>query len=264
MSAQPPLLSLILPCYQGAPLAQRTVEVMCDYLPRISGRWELLVVDDGGNDFNVYPLPSDARVRLLRHPRNLGKGAAVRTGMLAATGQVRIFTDVDMPYDRELLPTMADLIVQRGFHMVVGDRTVPGSSYAMATGSRRALSSVASWVIGSLVTGGFHDTQCGIKAVRGDVANLMFPMVCTTRFAFDIEVVYLALKHGLDIKRVPVHLRRNESTSVRPLRDAARAAFDVGALKWRQLQGRYHSDALRRLAVADAEDLLARYRSDRS
>ncbi|MGH7592604.1 MAG: glycosyltransferase, partial [Gemmatimonadales bacterium] len=196
-----PELSIILPSYRAARVAVRTVEALTEYLPSVVRHWEIIVVDDGAGDFAASPVPDHSAVRLVTHSRNLGKGAAVRTGMLAAGGRVRVYTDVDMPYDRELLPLMADYINRTGFHMVIGDRRLPGSHYsADMTISRRALSAVASRVVGSLVTGGFFDTQCGIKAIRGDVAGPLFGLVRTHRFAFDIEVVYLALKHGLDIK----------------------------------------------------------------
>ena len=98
-----PDLSIILPCHAATPVALRTVEVLSNWLPERFPSWEILVVDDGGNDFAATPLPDVPGIRLLAHPRNLGKGAAVRTGMLTARGRVRVFTDIDMPYDRELV-----------------------------------------------------------------------------------------------------------------------------------------------------------------
>jgi dolichyl-phosphate beta-glucosyltransferase len=259
MSTIAPGVSVVLPCYRAAETASRTVEALSAYLPTVSATWEILVVDDGGNDFGATPLPDRPGVRLLSHPRNRGKGAAVRTGMLAARGQVRVFTDVDMPYDRELVPLMMEYITQAGFHLVIGDRTLPGSVYAEATSvTRRLLSGVASRFIGSLVTGGFHDTQCGIKAMRGDVADQLFPLVRIDRFAFDVEVVYLALKHRLDIKRVPVRLRRGDGSSVRPVRDAIRSSVDLLAIKWRQTRGDYRSPGLE--AIVRGEQSAARVR----
>lgn len=216
-------------------------------------RWELLVVDDGGNDFNTSPLPADPAIRLLRHDRNLGKGAAVRTGMLAATGQVRIYTDVDLPYDLDLFLTLEHHIRQ-GYHLAIGDRTMPGSSYAMATSTgRRLVSAFASRLIGSLVTGGFYDTQCGLKAFRGDVAAILFRQVSIRGFAFDVEALYLALKHHLDIKRVPVQLRRNETSSVNLLRDSIRSVVDVLGIKVRQLSGEYECPALSEIVRRESE-----------
>src|SRR5688572_21992155 len=249
-----PEISVILPCYNAAAVAGRSVEALAEYLPSVARSWEVLVVDDGRNDFGAAPIPEIPGIRLLRHARNRGKGAAVRTGILEARGKVRVFTDVDMPYDRELIPLMGDYIVGRGFHLVIGDRTLPGSSYSDVTSpTRRALSALASGVIGAVVTGGFFDTQCGIKAMRGDVADALFPLVHIDRFAFEVEVIYLALKHGLDIKRLPVRLRRNEGSSVRPFRDAVGSARDILYMKLRQTRQQYGSKSLETIVARELE-----------
>jgi hypothetical protein len=95
-----------------------------------------------------------------------------------------------------------------------------------------------------MVTGGFFDTQCGLKGVRGDVADTLFALQRLERFAFDVEVIYLALYHRLDIKRIPVRLRNNETSSVRLLRDSARGVLDVFRIKYHQVRGDYESAAL--------------------
>jgi dolichyl-phosphate beta-glucosyltransferase len=261
MTPTAPALSVVLPCYRAAATAVETVGTLSGFLPTITDDWEIVVVDDGGNDFRATPLPGHPRLQLVSHPRNLGKGAAVRAGMRAARGRVRVFTDVDLPYDRELIPLMTEYIERSGFHLVIGDRSLPGSEYAETTSvSRRMLSRVASQFIGSIVTGGFFDTQCGIKAMRGDVADLLFPLVRTDGFAFDVEVVYLALKHRLDIKRVPVRLRRNDGSTVRPVRDAIRSTADLLSIKWRQTRGEYRSGGLEAIVRGEQDAERDRHR----
>ena len=244
-------LSIVLPCYRAATLAHRSVAVLSEYLGSWTGRWEIIVVDDGGGDFDDDAFAGAPRVHLIRLPHNLGKGAAVRTGMLVARGGVRIFTDIDLPYDCDLLLAIAAVIHERGFHLVVGDRTLSTSSYAADIGfPRRAASALFSTFVGTLVTGGFFDTQCGLKGVRGDVADELFRLVRIHRFAFDVEVIYLALKHRLDIHRIPVQLRNNETSSIRLLRDATRGVIDIARIKWHQMTGCYESRLL--------EDLVSR------
>ncbi|HET7233981.1 MAG TPA: glycosyltransferase [Longimicrobium sp.] len=243
-----PSLSVILPCYRAEPLARRSVAELCAHFAALEpGTWEVVVVDDGGGDFGPE-WDGDGPVRVVRLPRNRGKGAAVTAGMAAARGRARVFTDVDLPYDPELIRLAAEYVLNRGFHVVVGDRTLPSSSYREELGAGRK---IASWLgatfIGRLVTGGFFDTQCGLKAVRGDVAGELFPLLRIDRFAFDVELIYVSLLHRLDIKRIPVRLRRNEQSSVRILRDCTRAAFDVLRIKYHQLRGEYTSRALHRL-----------------
>jgi len=249
-----PDLSVILPCYRSAALARKSVSKLETALEDSGLEFEVIVVDDGGNDFGPDEWRGQPRVRLLSHHRNRGKGAAVRTGMLTATGQVRVFTDVDLPFGTDLLPVMNAYLRDGGFHVAIGDRTLPGSAYHEATSlARRAASALFTQYVGRIVTGGFFDTQCGLKGVRGDVADALFPILRIDRFAFDVELVYVALKHRLDIKRIPVQLLHNETSSVRLLRDAVRGGSDVLGIKANQLRGRYDSPALDAIVRRDFE-----------
>lgn len=246
-------LSIILPCYRSADLALQSVAELTSYLAAThTGKWEVIVVDDGGRDFPPEPWPSEGPVCLIRLPDNRGKGAAVRAGLAAATGRVRVFTDVDLPYGVELIPVIAALLVERHFHVVIGDRTLPGSTYHQELGwPRRLASHVSAFFIGRLVTGGFFDTQCGLKGVRGDVADLLLPLLRLDGFAFDVELIYAALKHRLDIKRIPVQLIRNETSTVRLGRDLVMSALDILRIKANQIRGLYESPGVSRLLAKE-------------
>ncbi|ODT01912.1 MAG: hypothetical protein ABS52_15970 [Gemmatimonadetes bacterium SCN 70-22] len=240
-------------------MARRSAEQLSAYFAEFPHSWELIVVDDGGGDFPVAPFDDLPGVRLLTLPHNHGKGAAVRAGMLAATGDVRIFTDVDLPYDLDLIPTISAIIRERGFHVVIGDRSLPESRYiAELTPARKAASAIFTTFVGTMVTGGFFDTQCGLKGVRGDVADELFRLQRLDRFAFDVELIYLALKHKLDVHRIPVQLRNNETSSVRLWRDAARGFVDVFRIKANQLRGVYASDRLEAIRQREFEEVRAR------
>src|SRR5262249_37202133 len=198
----------------------------------------------------------DPSVRLVRLPVNRGKGAAVRAGMGAARGAVRVFTDVDLPYALDLLLVIEEYVGRRGFHMVVGDRTLPDSRYGSEINWQRRLASRAfSWFVGKLVTGGFFDTQCGLKGFRADVADQLFKSSRLDGFAFDVEIIYLGLKSRLDIKRIPVHVRNGEGSSVRLVRDSAGMVFDVLKIKPNQMAGRYRSVESDLLFSRDFADL---------
>jgi len=244
-------VSVVLPCFHGAELARRSVDRLLKYLGATCASFEVVVVDDGGGDFDAS-WPEAGPLRLIRLPANRGKGAAVRAGMLASRGRVRVFTDVDLPYDLELIAAAAHFIRDRGFHLAVGDRTLPGSSYALEVGWRRRLASaVFSQLVGTFLTGGFFDTQCGFKAFRADVAEALFGLARVDRFAFDVELLYLALLYRADIKRVPVQLRNNETSAVRLLRDSTRMLVDVGRIRLRAWRGAYRSPALAAIIAAD-------------
>jgi len=239
-----PHLSVILPCYRAAEQALRSAEDLSSFLSRGDFKWEVVIVDDGGGDFPASVPQDTDPIRLIRLPENRGKGAAVRAGMLAARGQARIFTDVDVPFELDLLFVIAEYILARGFHLVIGDRTLPDSRYATELRWQRRLASrIFSEFVGKLVTGGFFDTQCGLKGFRGDVAEALFRNTLIDRFAFDAEIIYLAMKSRLDIKRVPVRIRGSSDgdSSLRLFRDSGRMFLDVFRIKANQMAGRYRS-----------------------
>jgi dolichyl-phosphate beta-glucosyltransferase len=254
-----PELSVVLPSYRNAALALASAEELSTYLEGINLSWQVILVDDGGGDFPPEPFErqtGDSRFSLIRLPENRGKGAAVRAGMLAATGRCRVFTDADLPFELSLFPLAVEYVLGRRFHMVVGDRTLPASRYHLKVDPMRRLASLAfSRFANHLVTGGFYDTQCGFKGFRGDVADAIFSRSIIDRFAFDVEVLYLALKYRLDIKRVPVVLRRNETSSVNLARDSTRMIKDVLRIKMHQVAGHYAIEEMRDLLSDDmAED----------
>lgn len=256
-------VSVVLPCYRSAPLAERSVDRLRAFLDATPLRHEIVVVDDGGGDFAPRAFSDHPRVRLLALERNRGKGAAVRAGMLHARGDVRVFTDVDLPYDLDLIPVMVGCVRDLGYHVVIGDRTLPDSTYALATSwKRRLASALFSDFVGRVVTGGYFDTQCGLKAMRGDVADLVFPLQRIDRFAFDVELVYLALKHRLDIKRIPVQLRNNETSTVRLFRDSARGVADVLRIKYHQVLGHYRCAELERITHEEFLTMRTRVAAD--
>lgn len=246
------MVSLILPCFKSGKLVLSSVKQIEESLAICGWDYEIIVVDDGGRDIPPELESASAKLRIIRLTRNSGKGAAVRAGMHASRGDVRIFTDIDLPYGTRQIPAMVRYIRESGFHVVIGDRTLPGSTYTDELGAgRKAASALFSTVVGRLVTGGFFDTQCGLKAFRGDVADALFNIVNIDRFAFDVELVYICLKHRLDIKRIPVQLINNETSTVRLFHDGLCGLADISRIKAHQLRGDYASADLDRIVMTD-------------
>jgi dolichyl-phosphate beta-glucosyltransferase len=181
--------------------------------------------------------------------------------MAVASGSVRAFTDADLPYGPEPILLALGYIENRRAHAVIGDRTLPGSTYDHAGPVRSAVSGVASFAFRTLVTGGIYDTQCGFKAFRGDVAEELFRLTTINRFAIDVELIYLLLKYRLDPKRIPVQLRDNSSSTVRVLRDAARASADIARMRRNWATGRYRSEVLKNILRDDIQADLLEFRS---
>ena len=255
-AAAPVALSVVLPCFHAAAVARQSVARLAHALSARVETYEIIVVDDGAGDcsaaVSVMTPGKGGTIRVVTLPENRGKGAAVAEGMRAATGAVRVFTDIDLPYGTTPIMLTETLIRARGFHMVIGDRTFPQSRYETELSfGRRLASAVFSRLTATLVTGGFFDTQCGLKGFRGDVAEALFGLQTVERFAFDVELIYLALKHGLEIKRIPVMLESKTPSSVRLGSDSLRTFIDVGRIKLNQMRGAYTNNHLASLVARE-------------
>jgi glycosyltransferase involved in cell wall biosynthesis len=243
-SGERPIVSLVIPAFRSERYIAATVTHIVEAYRQLGVSGEVIVVDDGSGDGTLAAVPDLPGVRAIALPRNRGKGAALRAGMRLASGEVRGFTDADLPYGTEPLAYALHCIRDRGFHAAIGDRTLPGSSYAGAGAVRTVVSELASFAFRTLVTGGIYDTQCGFKLFRGDVAEGLFRVSRIDRFAVDVELIYLLLKHRLDIKRVPVRLEGNASTTVHVARDSARAFVDILRMRVHWASGHYRSPEL--------------------
>jgi dolichyl-phosphate beta-glucosyltransferase len=246
-----PAVSLVMPAFNSVRYVDDNVGRALAFFDAAGLDGEIVVADDGSTDGTAGSIRSDARVTVLRLP-HAGKGAAVRAGMAAATGEIRAFTDGDLPYGLERLPLAMRYISERRYHAVIGDRTLPGSDYESTGLLRTVVSEFASFAFRTLVTGGIYDTQCGFKAFRGDVAEELFRIARVDGFAIDVELIYLLLKHRLDIKRIPVQLRYNAGSSVRVIRDSARAAVDVLRMRANWARGSYRSQVLTAILAAES------------
>ena len=249
-----PDLSVVLPIYNAAEFIEKRLGALCDFLDASELRYEVVAVDDGSSDDSAERIVRMNRdhTRLVRRPRNEGKFAALVDGMAECSGRCCLFTDADLPYDLSSVSRMVQLVLARGLHLVIGDRTLPESSYSQHLGPLRALATrVFTAFVRLFVTGGVRDTQCGLKAFRADVASALFPLLRERRFAGDVELLYIALKYNLSIRTIPAQLVFQGRSSVRPLRDGASMLRALFALPRRWRGGAYASPELEALGRED-------------
>lgn len=238
---EPLYLSLIIPSYDSAGILRRNLPLLLDYLKPQAYSWEVIVVDDGSGDHGATEtVCRDLGCRYVGHERNRGKGAAVRAGMQAATGRFRLFTDADIPYELDAIERMLHYLDFKEFDMAVGDRNMEGSTYHDEIPKLRKLTSIFfTWFVGTIVTANFFDTQCGIKGFRAEAAGFIFRHARLDGFAMDVELIYIALKRNLEIKRIPVRLRNQEKSTVRVLRHGTAMFFDLFKIKYYNMKGYY-------------------------
>ena len=209
---------------------------------------EVLFVDDGSTDDTFAAARRHAAAlpcaRVIAHPRNLGKGAAVRSGVLQARGARVAFADADMAIDPTLLPALLGALDAAPF--AVGSRAVEGH---VDYGSRLRTEAGRAFNLAVRTVGGVDltDTQCGFKGFRRGEALLLSHLQTTLGYAFDVELLWLAGRLSLDVAIVPVTWVDVPGSSVRVLRDSTRMLADVVLSRRRT----------RRVAIADVHEAWA-------
>jgi dolichyl-phosphate beta-glucosyltransferase len=241
----PPALSIILPTYQGAALLEKHLPALSEYLRSLPITTEVIIVDDGSQDKSLSnQLAEKYGCKYLQNDANQGKGAAVRKGMLAAQGEVHLFTDSDIPYVLENIHDLYDAIHMQENHLAVGDRTMAGSDYHSRVPGVRGLGSrFFTFLVSLFLMGETFDSQCGIKAFSKEASMEMFSVSRIDRFAFDAELLFIALKRGYAIEKVPVKLRIWEPSGINILKDGAQMLVDLFRIRINDLRGLYSSHA---------------------
>ena len=207
-------LSLIIPAFNEAERIGPTLRRFHRFLAARPASFEILVVDDGSSDDTVALVMALAGelpgLRVLRSPANRGKGHAVRLGMLAATGQVRLFSDADgsTPID-ELDPLLQALAA--GADIAIGSRYLAASRVTRPQPwARRVWSRLVNRVVQRVLLPGVVDTHCGFKAFTAAAAAHTFAACTVDGWSFDLEVLARARAQGLCIREVPVRWENDE------------------------------------------------------
>lgn len=192
-------------------------------------RTELILVDDGSTDETaatatklLAPFPHHRVVNLAV---NQGKGAAVRTGVASARGVAIAYMDADMAIDPRTVPLLIDALVDHD--IAVGSRALSDSMVETTYIVRSLMGHIFNRMVTAGTGLGLRDTQCGFKAFRAPVARLLFGLVKTDRFAFDVELLLRAHRLGLRIAEVPVQWKHVDGSTVHPASDSLTMVADA-------------------------------------
>lgn len=247
-----PQLSLVIPAYNEARRIRQTLHAAVEALSDLGLSAEIIVVDDGSSDDTLSIANSEAaanptiRVLGLRHQ---GKASAVRAGMLAAQGDLILFSDADLAVPLSYIRPFVDA-AERGADVVIASREGTAARRIGEPGYRHVMGRVFNRFVQLLLLSGIEDTQCGFKLFRREAAEHILARarlygdfegeVTGARVtAFDVEILVIARRQGYKITVLPVEWTYGEHSKVNPLRDSLLNLRDLATVKWHDVRGAY-------------------------
>jgi len=239
-------LSIVVPAYNEAVRLGTTLPKILEYLTKNIPDSELIVVDDGSKDNTAATareiLSNWDRVRtsVLSYKSNLGKGRAVRLGLLASRGEVALFSDADLSTPITETPKLVDPILRGECDLAFGSRALDRTLIGVHQPWRREQGGRVFNLIVRLATGlPFWDTQCGFKSFRMSVCRPILEGATVDRFGFDVELLFIAHRAGLRLKEIPVRWDHYEGSKVNVASDSIKMIGEVALIRQQARRGIY-------------------------
>ncbi len=236
-------LSVVIPAYNEEKNIADTSPSVYSYLKSKNIEHEILVVADGSKDrtpqivkdlFTEMPT-----LNLLFTEINLGKGFCVKSGMLRAKGEYRLFMDADNSTRINHIESMLPYFKQ-GYDVVIGSIYIPGAKIIRGESRYRTLFGAVSRMYTRIfLLPGIQDTQRGFKIFTGKVTEDIFNRLTIEKFGFDMEVLAIARKLGYKIKEAPIEWDNDPDTHVKPSA-YVQVLFDTLKIKWNLIRGKYN------------------------
>jgi dolichyl-phosphate beta-glucosyltransferase len=239
-----PELSIVIPAVNEERSLPETLEKIHAYLAAKGMNAEVVVVDDGSTDRTSEVVDAAARrfpeIRRITNPTNHGKGFAVRQGMLAARGEIALFSDADLSTPIEEADKLIAAIQGGRYDGAIGSRGLDRRLIESHQSAMREAGGKLFNCVVRLFTGlPFADTQCGFKAFRSDRGRILFEQQQIVGFGFDPEILFLAGRHGLRIAEIPVRWAHDPGSKVKFLRDGLRMVGELSTIRRNAWRGMY-------------------------
>lgn len=244
-------LSVVIPSYNEMNNIKRGVlDEVYDFLKKQDYTFEIVLTDDGSTDGTLKELRKFAEkkeeVRLLEN-HHAGKGPTVASGMLAARGQYRLFTDFDQ--STPISEVNRALPLLNGAQIVIGSREGEGAKRAKEPIHRHIMGRGFNLLVQILALRGIQDSQCGFKLFTDQATVKLFsalviyggsnPRQDAFTGAFDVELLFLARKLGIKVVELPVEWKHHESDRVSPIKDSLRMLRDIVRIRIAWLTRQY-------------------------
>ncbi len=241
------LFSVVIPMYNEKSVAENCVSTLINRLETAATNreleYELIFSDDGSTDgcgrivldyAEANPHPH-GNVRVEASPVNMGKGNAVRRGILASRGDVVIFTDSDLAYGADVVVDMFSHFTsdECDAELLIGSRAIDPRGYEGYTFLRKIASKMYLTLLRTYAGFSHSDSQCGIKMFRGDAGRRIFSYCETDKWAFDFEALLIAERLDLKVAEFPVHIINHRESKIRLVRDSVKMLRDIREIKRR-------------------------------
>jgi dolichyl-phosphate beta-glucosyltransferase len=215
---------------------------------RAEGGVEVVVVDDGSADATAAIAgragaalpPGPVTLRVLHNGVNRGKGYSIKHGVLLCEGDYVLVSDADFSTPIEEMPRLLEPVAVGACDLAIGSRGLDATRVEVRQPFwREGMGRIFNRIVRLLTGLPFRDTQCGFKVMRREAVARLFRTARIERFAWDVEILYLAAKAGLRVREMPVVWRNAPGSKVHPVRDSLNMLSDVVWIRWRDARGRY-------------------------
>jgi glycosyltransferase involved in cell wall biosynthesis len=254
------LYSIILPAFNEGSRIAPSLEKALAFVREQHWNVEIIVVNDGSRDDTADIVRSFMRdapeLRLLENPGNRGKGYSVRNGMLNASGDILLFSDVDFSSPiQESIKLIA--AIEQGADVAFGSRWLLAESQTQRQSLLRQFVGRAYNLLLRLILGlPYKDTQCGFKACTRRAAEVMFTRQQIEGWGFDPELLFIARKFGLKMTEVAVEWANDDRSKINPIVDGVKMLYELFAIRIHSMTGRYDRPTFQFLAATPGTVLI--------
>jgi dolichyl-phosphate beta-glucosyltransferase len=239
-------LSVVIPAFNEERGLESSLNQVVSFLRNRDCRFEVILVDDGSTDrtpeiaeASTFESESSC-LRVLTNSRNRGKGYSVRKGMLEVRGSFALLCDSDLSTPIEEVVKLEEAVSEQDFDIVLGSRDIAGSEVLeRQSWFRENSGKLFNRFVRILTPLPFKDTQCGFKLFKMKTCRAIFEKQKIRRYAFDVEILYIARKWDLKMLEVPIIWRHAEGSKVRMFPDGPLMLRDLLLIHWNSCRGFY-------------------------
>jgi dolichyl-phosphate beta-glucosyltransferase len=233
------MISIVIPVYNEAKRIEKTLHKTIDFCNKHFSAYELIVVDDGSIDATreIVEKYSSKEVILLKHTPNKGKGYSVKQGILSAKYPLVVFFDSDLSTPLKfLLPILKNA---KKYDVVIASRNLSDSVVTQQSFLRIVSGKLFSYFVRLMLLPHIKDSQCGCKLFKTSMAKKLAKKMTIQRFAFDVELLFLAKKSNYSILEYPVQWTNKTGSKVHIFRDSFLMFKDVLKIWLNSIMGKY-------------------------